>query len=81
MRSRVPPLLGIVEKVLISRLAGEPETAQIVVEGSDHSQIRIENMLTSENHEEVHLKAGTKVKVTVRCRAAGNRLPGAMKEV
>jgi hypothetical protein len=65
-------LPGIVEKVFTSRLPGEPERAQIGVEGADHSQIRIENTLTSENGEDVHLKPGAKVKVTVRSTPAGN---------
>jgi len=65
-------LPGIVKKVFTSRLPGEPERAQIGVEGADHSQIRIENTLTSENGEDVHLKPGAKVKVTVRGTPAGN---------
>ncbi len=63
-------LPGIVEKVFTSRLPGELEIAQIGVEGPDHSKIRIENTLTSENGEGVHLKPGAKVKLTVRSRAA-----------
>jgi len=63
-------LPGIVEKVFTSRLPGELEIAQVGVEGSDHSKIRIENTLSSENGEDVHLKPGAKVKLTVRSRAA-----------
>jgi len=63
-------LPGIVEKVFISRLPGEPKRAQIGVEGADHPQIRIENTLTTENGEDGHLKPGAKVKVTVRSTLA-----------
>jgi hypothetical protein len=68
-------LLGTVEQIMESPRPGEPERAQILIEGADHSyqKIRIENTLTGENSEEVHLKPGVKVQVTVRSRAAGNR--------
>jgi hypothetical protein len=42
--------------------------------------MRIENTLTDENGEEVRLKPGAKVKVTVRSTAATQPPPGAMKE-
>jgi hypothetical protein len=70
-------LSGTVEMIIISPLPGEPERAQIAVEGADHSQIRIENTLTSENGDEVHLKPGANVTVTVRSTPAGN--PGLKK--
>jgi archaellum component FlaG (FlaF/FlaG flagellin family) len=59
--------------IIKSPLASEPERAQIAVEGAGHPymQIRIENTLTDENGEEVRLKPGAKVKVTVRSRTAG----------
>ncbi len=63
-------LPGIVEKVFTSRLPGELEIAQIGKEGPEHSKIRIENTLASESGEDVHLKPGAKVKVTVGSRAA-----------
>jgi hypothetical protein len=70
-------LLGTVEKIMESPLPGKPDRAQILIEGADHSyqEIRIENTLTGENSEEVHLKPGAKVRVTVRSRAAGNHCP------
>jgi hypothetical protein len=67
-------LSGTVETIIKSPLASEPERAQIAVEQADHSymQIRIENTLTDENCEEVHLRPDAKVRVTVRRRATGN---------
>jgi len=70
-------LLGTVEKIVDSPSPCEPDRAQILIEGADHSyhEIRIENTLIDENSEEVHLKPGAKVQVTVRGRAAGNHCP------
>jgi hypothetical protein len=69
---------GTVEKVMESPVAGEPERAHIRIEGADdsHREIRIENTLIDENNEEVHLKLGAKVQVTVRSRTADNHRPG-----
>jgi hypothetical protein len=60
-------LPGTVEKIIKSPFPSEPEKAQIAVEGADHlyKEIRIENTLTDENGETVHLKPGADVKVTV----------------
>jgi hypothetical protein len=72
-------VLGTVEKIMKSPSPAEPEKAQILIEGADHSyqEIRIENTLIDENkEEEVRLKAGAKVRVTVRRRTADNRGPG-----
>lgn len=71
-------VLGTVEKIMKSPSPAEPEKAQILIEGADHSyqEIRIENTLIDENKEEVRLKAGAKVRVTVRRRTADNRGPG-----
>ena len=62
-------LPGTVEKIM-PFLPGEPERAQILIEGADHSyqEIRIENTLIDENNEEVQLKPGVKVQVKVRSR-------------
>jgi hypothetical protein len=70
-------LPGTVEKILKSPRPGEPERAQILIEGANHSyqEIRIENTLIDENNEEVHLKPGARVQVTVRNRTAGNHCP------
>jgi hypothetical protein len=51
-------LPGTVEKVIKSRFQNEPEKAQIALEGADHlyRELRIENVLTNENGDEVSLK-------------------------
>ena len=60
-------LPGTVEKIIKSPFPTEPEKAQIAVEGADHlyKEIRIENTLTDENGNEVQLKPGAEVQVTV----------------
>jgi hypothetical protein len=60
-------LPGTVEKIIKSPYPGEPEKAQIVIEGADdlYKEIRIENTLTDEKGEEVRLKQGAEVEVTV----------------
>ena len=62
---------GTVEKIIKSSFASEPEKAQIVVEGADHlyREIRIDNTLTNENGDEVSLKPGAQVEVTVEADA------------
>jgi hypothetical protein len=59
--------LGIVEKIIKSPFPGEPEKAQIVVEGADHlfRELRVENTLTDEKGDEVSLKEGAQVDVIV----------------
>jgi len=59
-------LPGTVEKIIESS-PSEPEKAQISIEGGDvlYREIRIENTLTDENGEEVALKKGAEVEVTV----------------
>jgi hypothetical protein len=56
-----------VEKIIKSPDPSEPEKAQIAVEGADHlyKELRIENNLTDKNGNEVRLKEGAKVDVTV----------------
>jgi hypothetical protein len=60
-------LPGTVEKIIKSPLPSEPEKAQIAVEGADHlyREIRVENTLKDEKGEEVRLKPGAKVEVTI----------------
>ena len=60
-------LPGTVEKIIKSPHPSEPEKAQIAVEGADelYKEIRIVNNLTDENGDEVSLKQGAKVEVTV----------------
>lgn len=60
-------LPGTVEKIIKSPFGNEPEKAQIAVEGADHlyREIRIDNTLKNEKGEEVSLKPGAHVEVTV----------------
>jgi hypothetical protein len=57
---------GIVDKV-IPGVAGEPEKAQIAIQGGDdlYREIRIENKLAGEEGEEVKMKPGAHVTVTI----------------
>jgi hypothetical protein len=58
---------GIVDKIIPSPRLNRPEKAQIAVGGVDHRQqeLRIENQLTDENGDDVKLKKGAHVDVTV----------------
>jgi hypothetical protein len=60
-------LPGTVEKIIKSSYPSDPEKAQIAVEGADelYKEIRIANNLTDENGDQVRLKQGAKVEVTV----------------
>jgi hypothetical protein len=60
-------LPGTVEKIIKPWVSGEPEKAQISVEGADHlyREIRIENNLTNAEGETVSLKPGAEVGVTI----------------
>lgn len=65
-------LSATVEKIIQPRSPSEPEKAQIAVEGADHlyRELRIENKLTDENGDEVKLKVGAEVEVTIAADAA-----------
>ncbi len=58
---------GTVEKIIPPVHPSEPEKAQIAVEEADelYREIRIENALTDENGDEVRLKKGAEVEITV----------------
>jgi hypothetical protein len=61
-------LPGKVEKVIQPHPgSGEPEKAQIAVEGADHlyREIRVPNRLTDENGHKVKLKEGAEVEVKI----------------
>lgn len=60
-------LRGTVEKLIPPAVPSEPERAQIAIEGADvlYKELRIENTLTDTDGNEVHLKRGAKVDVTV----------------
>jgi len=56
-----------VQKIVKPIYPGEPEKAQIVVEGADdlYRELRVENTLTDEKGHEVSLKQGAHVDVVV----------------
>src|SRR5580704_2746710 len=58
---------GTVNKIIPSPSPSQPEKAQIAVDGADrrHRNLRIENTLTSEHGDDVKLKKGAHVDVTV----------------
>jgi hypothetical protein len=58
---------GIVEKIVASPRPSQPEKAQIAVDGSHHRvcDFRIDSTLTDENGDDVKLKKGAHVEVTV----------------
>jgi hypothetical protein len=60
-------LPGTVEKIIKSPDPEAPEKAQITVEGAEelYREVRINNVLKDENGEEVALKKGAKVDVTI----------------
>jgi hypothetical protein len=60
---------GTVEKLIPSPRPNQPEKAQIAIEG-DHGYrgLRIENSLTDEHGDEVKLKKGAYIEVTVAAR-------------
>lgn len=61
-------LPGRVEKVIHPHpQSGEPEKAQIGVEGADHlyREIRVPNRLVDQQGQKVKLKEGTEVEVTI----------------
>lgn len=60
-------LPGRVDRIIKSPFPTEPEKAQITVKGADHlyREIRIENNMTNENGDEVRLKQGAHVEVTL----------------
>jgi hypothetical protein len=58
---------GSVDKIIRFPGPSQPEEAQIAVDGPDHKyrNLRIENMLTDEHGDDVKLKKGANVEVTV----------------
>jgi hypothetical protein len=61
---------GTVEKIILARPPSQPEKAQIAVDGGDHRHrdLRIENTLTDEHGDDVKLKKGGHVEVTVTAK-------------
>jgi hypothetical protein len=69
-RNPEPPstiMSGTVDKIIPSPRPGQPEEAQIAVEGAGHKyqDLRIENTLTDEHGDDVRLKKGAHVDVSV----------------
>jgi hypothetical protein len=60
-------LPGTVDKIILSPGPGQPEKALISVEGADrlYRDLRIENTLTDEQGDDVKLKEGAPVEVTI----------------
>jgi len=58
---------GTVDKIIPSPRPSQPEKAQIAIDGADdrHRDLRIENALTDEHGDDVKLKKGAHVEVTV----------------
>jgi hypothetical protein len=64
-------LPGTVKKIILSPRPSQPEKAQIAVDGADHGHrdLRIENTLTDEHGDDVKLKKGAHVEVTVKAES------------
>jgi len=62
-----PTMPGTVEKIIPSILPGGQDTAQISIEEADHlyKEIRVDNRFTNKDGEEVALKLGAEVDVTI----------------
>jgi hypothetical protein len=69
-RTPEPPsasMLGTVDRILLSTRPSQSEKAQIGIHGAGkgHRSIRIENVLTNEHGDDVKLRKGARVQVTV----------------
>ncbi len=64
-------LPGTVEKIIPSHGPSQPEKAQIAVDGTRHrvGDLRIDSRLTDENGDDVRLKKGAHVEITVTAEA------------
>jgi hypothetical protein len=60
-------LPGVVEKIVKPIIPGEPEKAQIAIDGAEdlYREIRVENTLKNAAGEKVRLKPGAEVDVTI----------------
>jgi hypothetical protein len=60
-------MFGTVDKIIPSPRPSQPEKAQIAVDGADHRHrdLRIENTLTDEHGNDMRLKKGAHVEITV----------------
>jgi hypothetical protein len=64
-------LTGTVEKIIPPLTPNQPEKAEIAIEGAEdlYKEIRVENTLQDESGNEVTLKKGAKVDVTIEADA------------
>jgi hypothetical protein len=70
---------GTVDKLIPSPTPSQPEKAQIAIEGEHgYRDLRIENSLTDEHGDEVKLKKGAHVEVTVTAEDPGAINPKAV---
>jgi len=73
---------GIVDKIIQFRTPRLRETAQISIEGErKYRELRVENSLTDEHGDEVKLKKGAHVEVTVTAEDAVGADPKAVADV
>ncbi len=72
---------GTVEKIIPPVHPSGPEKAQIALERGDelYREIRIENSLTNENGDEVRLKKGAEVEITVEADPEATTLVSKVK--
>jgi len=70
-RKAAVTLPGTVEKLIPPAYPGDAEKAQVAVESADHlyRELRVENSLTDDSGDEVKLKPGAKVEVTIEADA------------
>ena len=68
-------LPGTVDRVITSPRLSQPEKIQIAVDGADrlYRNLRIENTLTDELGDDVRLKKGAHVEVTVTAKEVNRR--------
>ena len=73
--------MGLSKRSFTSPVPSEPERAQIAVEGADHlyKELRIENTLTDASGNEVQLKAGAMVEITVKAEPHGVTAKGGQR--
>jgi hypothetical protein len=71
-------LPGTVEKIIPTSCSSEPEKAEIAVDGADplYKEIRIENTLQNEEGQEVSLKPGAQVEVTIEAEPEATKPKG-----
>jgi hypothetical protein len=75
-------LPGTVQKIIKSPDPSQPEKAEIAVEGADelYREIRIENTLTDKDGQEVGLKPGAEVEVTIEAEPEATKSKPAGKK-